>query len=83
MKGEGTIVLKIEVGDGMVHPIKVKKARYVPEAPSCMLDHYNGHIRQTAIIRILTEHGAPPRPLIVSYTGNRNGTALPSPGIPQ
>ena len=37
MKGEGTILLKIEDEDGIVHPINIKNALYVPEAPSCLL----------------------------------------------
>ena len=34
VKGEETIVWKIEDHDGIVHPIKIKKALYVSEAPS-------------------------------------------------
>ena len=37
MKGEGKILWKIEDDDGVVHPIKIKKALYVPEDPSCLL----------------------------------------------
>ena len=37
MKGEGTIVWKIEDDDGIMHSIKIKKALYVPEAPSFLL----------------------------------------------
>ena len=36
-KGEGTIVWKIKYDDGIVHPIKIKKVLYIPEAPSCLL----------------------------------------------
>ena len=37
VKGEGTIVWKIEDDDIIVHPNKTKKALYAPEAPSCLL----------------------------------------------
>ena len=41
----------------------------------------NGYSRQTTITQSLTEHGAPPRHDIVSFTGSKKGTAVPSPGI--
>ena len=34
VKAEGMIVWKIEDDDGIVHPIKINKALYIPEAPS-------------------------------------------------
>ena len=34
VKGEGTIVWKIEDDNVVIHPIKIKKSLYVPEAPS-------------------------------------------------
>ena len=37
INGEGTFFCKIEDDDGIVHPIKTKKALYIPEAPSCLL----------------------------------------------
>ena len=37
VRGEGAIVWKIEDDDGIVHPIKIKKAPYVPEALECLL----------------------------------------------
>ena len=37
VKGGGTILWKIEDVYGLVHPIKTKKALYVPDASSCML----------------------------------------------
>ena len=37
VKGEGTLIWKIEDGDGIIHPIKTKKAIYVPEEPSCLI----------------------------------------------
>ena len=37
LKGEGTIVLRIEDDDRIVHPIKTKKALYVHEAMSYLL----------------------------------------------
>ena len=37
MKGEGAIVCEIEDDDGIVHPIKIKKALYVPEATSFLI----------------------------------------------
>ena len=35
--GEGTLVLKIEDNDGVIHPIKINKFLYLPETPSCFL----------------------------------------------
>ena len=37
VKGEGTLIWKIEDGDGIIHPIKTKKSIYVPEEPSCLI----------------------------------------------
>ena len=37
VKGEGTLMWKIEDDDGVIHPINIKKALYVPESPSCLL----------------------------------------------
>ena len=31
-KGEGILIWKIEYNDRVVHPIKIKKSLYVPEA---------------------------------------------------
>ena len=36
--GEGTILWKIEDGDGVVHTIKIKKELYVPEDPQCLME---------------------------------------------
>ena len=37
VKGERTIIWKIEDDDGIINPIKIKKALYVTEAPSCLI----------------------------------------------
>ena len=37
VKGKGTIIWKIEGDDGVIHPINIKKALYVPDAPSCLI----------------------------------------------
>ena len=37
VNGEGTIVWKIEDYDRIIHPIKIKKALYVPQAQSCLI----------------------------------------------
>ena len=38
MKGEGTILCKIEDDNGVVHPINIKKELYVPVDPSYLLN---------------------------------------------
>ena len=37
VKGEGTIMWKIENDDWVVHTINIIKALYVPESPSCLI----------------------------------------------
>ena len=81
VKGEGTIVLKIEDDDGIVHPIKIKKALYAPEALSCFLAPQKWSQQAKKTIRSLKGHTVPPRPATVSYIGNRNGTTIPSHGV--
>ena len=83
VKGEGTIVWKIEDDDGIVHPNKTKKVLYALEAPSCLLAPKQWSQKADKIILSPTAHGATPRPATVSFIGNRNGTAIPSPGILQ
>ena len=36
-KGEGTILWNIEDDNGVVNPINIKKALYIPESRSCLL----------------------------------------------
>ena len=83
VKGEGTLMWKIEDDDGVIHPINIKKALYVPESPSCLLYPQNGHSRQTSITLSQTVHGAPLSPVTARCTGTRNATAVPYPGILQ
>ena len=37
VKGEGTLVWKIEDDDGGIHTIKIKSSLYIPEVTSCFL----------------------------------------------
>ena len=37
IKGKVMLVWKIKDDGGVIHPIKIKKELFVPEAPSCLL----------------------------------------------
>ena len=83
VKVEGKIIWKMEDGDGIIYPIKTKKALYAPESLSCLLAQKKGHNRQRKTIKILTAPGEPPRPATACYIRTRNATTVQPPGILQ